>query len=72
MKRNGQVLAVETKGQSRRELTVTTEAYGRTRITLMAGVLGSDDGLEVVDRASNLHASVFDEVRRSARDDRRR
>lgn len=72
MKRNGQVLDVKPKDQSRHELTVTTEDYGRTRVTLMAGVLGTEDGLEVVDRASHLRNSVFVEVRRSARDERKR
>lgn len=72
MKRHGQVLGIEDKPESRRELTVSTPDYGRTRITLMAGVLGTAEGFEVVDRASNLPESALLEVRRSARDARRR
>lgn len=71
MKRNGHVLDVTVKPESKREVTVTTEDYGRTRITLMPGVLGTDDGAEVIDRASNLRQSTMSEVRRSARDAKR-
>lgn len=67
MKRNGQVLAIADKDQSRRELTVTTANYERTRITLAGGVLGTPDGLEVVDRASDLEAVALSDRRRRNR-----
>ncbi len=71
MKRNGQILDVSDVTNSRRALRVTTQDYGVTRVTLMPGVLGTDEGLAVVDRASDLERLVFDTPRRSARDQRK-
>ena len=71
MKRNGQVLRVTDATQSRRVAELTTQDYGVQRVTFMPGILGTDAGLEVADRASDLRRVTFDERRRSARDDKK-
>jgi hypothetical protein len=50
---------------------LTTQDYGVQRVTFMPGILGTDAGLEVADRASDLRRVTFDERRRSARDDKK-
>lgn len=63
----GIVIAVEGKPKSRREVTVTTGVTGLHRLTLMPGVLGSDDGARMIALASDLRTVVFDTPHRSAK-----
>lgn len=68
----GIVLGVTPKSGSRREVEVSTGVAGTTRVTLMPGVLGTDDGAEVLARASDLRSVAYVETRRSARESRGR
>lgn len=64
----GLVVGVRDLDKSRRAITVTTGVVGLTEVTLMPGVLGTEDAAEVIRRASDLRSLNFTEVRRSARD----
>lgn len=64
---SGIVVGVEDKSQSRREVTVTTGLVGLHRLTLMPGVLGTEDGARFIALASDLRAVAFDTPRRSAK-----
>ncbi len=63
----GIVIATEDKPKSRREVTVTTGVVGLHRLTLMPGVLGSEDGARMIALASDLRNVVFNTPRRSAK-----
>lgn len=63
----GIVVNVEDRPKSRREVTVTTGVVGLHRLTLMPGVLGSEDGARMIALASDLRTVVFDTPRRSAK-----
>lgn len=67
----GYTLGVTDRPQSRRQVEVSTGYGTSTRVTLLPGVLGTDDGAEVLRRASDLQSLVYQEPRRSARDDRK-
>lgn len=66
----GIVTGVTAKSRSRREVEITTGVVGTVRLTLAPGVLGTDDGAQVIARASDLRAVAYQEPRRSARDRR--
>lgn len=61
----GHVVDIQPKGNSRRELLVTTGLTGTTRITLMPGVLGTEDGQTVVALASDLAGIYLGDSRRN-------
>lgn len=59
----GLVLNVEPRGQSRSRLTTTADDFGQTDVTLMAGVLGTEDGFEVIQQASRRRTLVYSQAR---------
>lgn len=67
----GHVVAVRDLDQSRRAIMVTTGVVGLHELTLMPGVLGTEDGAEMIARASDLRAVSYIEPRSSARDRRK-
>lgn len=67
----GITVGVRDASRSRRAVTVTTGVVGLTEVTLMPGVLGTEDGAEILARASDLRTLNYVEPRRSARDSRR-
>ncbi len=69
---HGQIIDIQPLPESRREVTVSTSYTTVQRIVLAAGVLDTADGDEVLRRASDLRAVAYDEVRRSAKDDKRK
>lgn len=52
----GAVIKVRERPKSRRHLTVTASGFDQTNVTLAAGVMGTDEGIEVVRQAADREA----------------
>jgi hypothetical protein len=69
---HGEIIDIRDRGQSRREITVSSSYTSVQRIVLMPGVLDTAEGNEVLRRASDLRNVAYNEIRASARDRRKR
>lgn len=69
---HGEIIDIQPLPDSRREVTVSSSYTTVQRIVLAAGVLDTADGDEVLRRASDLRTVVYDTVRESAKDSKRR
>lgn len=68
----GEIIDIQPLPGSRREVTTSSSYTTVQRIVLEAGVLDTPEGDEVLRRASDVRNVAYNEVRRSAKDDKRR
>lgn len=63
----GLVLDIQDRPASRRELTVTANDFGQTKLTLAAGVIGTHDAQEVIRQAADRATLAMTPRRRKLR-----
>jgi len=63
----GLVFDIQPRPGSRREVRMTANDFGQTRVTLAAGALGTEDGMAVVAMAADRRALAYSTKRNRPR-----